>query len=73
MKKNGTRPQRIAPEQVDAAVNEALMRVKQAEELSAEELGKVSGGSAVPVEQVQIQWGTEITVGLMVPEPDPYA
>lgn len=47
MKMNGTRPQRIASDQLDSAINEALMRVAQIEELSAEELCKVSGGSVL--------------------------
>lgn len=65
MKKNGTRPQRIAPEQVDAAVNEALQRVKQAEELSVDDLSKVSGGLAA-LSPTGIDTGT--TTGFLPPD-----
>lgn len=47
MKMSGNRPQRIALDQLDSAVDEALMRVAQIEELSAEELNQVSGGSVL--------------------------
>ncbi len=45
MEKNGTRPQRIAPDEIDSAVDEALQRVEQGKDLSEEELKKVNGGS----------------------------
>lgn len=44
MEKNITRPQRIAPDQVDSAVEEALLRVEQAHQLSAEDLSQANGG-----------------------------
>lgn len=49
MEKNGNRPQRISPDQVDSAVDEALARVKQATELSESELESVSGAAIPPI------------------------
>ncbi len=44
MEKNVNRPQRLAPDQVDGAVDEALERVEQANELAKEDLDEASGG-----------------------------
>ncbi len=44
MKKLALRPQRLAVQDVDAAVQEALQRIAQANELSAEECMHINGG-----------------------------
>ncbi len=47
MENNGNRPQRIDPDQVDGAVDEALERVEQAKELSIDELDAANGGVSI--------------------------
>lgn len=44
MEKTAHRPQRIAADEVDLAVEEALKRIGQANELTKEELDVVNGG-----------------------------
>jgi len=56
MEKNANRPQRISPDQVDSAVDEALERVEKATELSESDLDKASGGMVPPA-----------TIGLISP------
>jgi len=59
MTTHANRPTRIAPDQVDSAVDEALKRVQQGNELSKDELDQVSGGTP-PV----------IIIGFMPNEPE---
>jgi len=42
------RPKRIAPDQVDDAVDEALERVEEGNELDKDDLDKVTGGTEDP-------------------------
>lgn len=48
MKTKENRPKRIGPDHVDGAVDEALERVEQGNELDKDDLDKVTGGAADP-------------------------
>jgi len=46
MNTNVNRPTRIAPEQVDTAIDEALDRVEEGSELGKDDLDNINGGIA---------------------------
>lgn len=55
MEKNGVKPERIAIEQIDAAIDEAVKRAEQAKELSKDDL-EIAGGKPTPGLIMPIQY-----------------